>query len=129
MGFNSSLMRDFINKDLGPTLKAEGYDRAKLNLMIIDDQRPFLNTWANTILGDNTTAQYVSGIAFHWYLNSVSPPTELDTIHNKFPDYFLLSTEACEGSDPFEAQRVSLGNWNRAETYAYDIITVIIILF
>ncbi|CAG2117961.1 unnamed protein product, partial [Medioppia subpectinata] len=69
------------------------------------------------------SAQYVSGIGFHWYLNAMSPPTDLDKTYEEFPNVFLLSTEACEGSNPFQEDKVSLGNWDRAETYAYDIIT------
>jgi glucosylceramidase len=124
MGFTAPLQRDFIQKDLGPALEAAGYGPNKLKLMIIDDQRNFINQWANVILKDNATAKYISGIAFHWYLNSVSSPLELDKTHNQFPDYFLLSTEACEGSNPFQKDKVSLGDWGRAQSYAYDILTV-----
>jgi glucosylceramidase len=128
MGFTAPQQRDFIHKDLGPVLEAAGYGPNKLKLMIIDDQRSFINQWANVILKDNETAKYISGIAFHWYLNSVSSPLELDKTHNQFPDYFLLSTEACEGSSPFQKDKVSLGDWGRAESYAYDILTVMALI-
>ena len=124
MGFTDGQQRDFIAKDLGPALKEAGYGVDRLKLMIFDDQRPFLTKWANTILKDNSSAEYVSGIAFHWYLNSVSSPQILDKTHEDFPNVFLLSTEACEGSNPFEKDKVALGSWDRAETYALDIITV-----
>jgi len=126
MGFTAQQQRDFILKDLGPTLEAAGYGPNKLKLMIVDDQRPFVNQWANVILKDNETAKYISGIAFHWYLNSMTSPTVLDTTYNQFPDYFLISAEACEGFNSLEAEKVLLGNWGRAENYAYDIITVLL---
>ena len=128
MGFTSQQQRDFIAKDLGPALKAANYGVDRLKLMIFDDQRPFLNKWTDTILKDNSSAQYVSGIAFHWYLNSVSSPNILDKAHEEFPNHFLLSTEACEGSNPFQKDRVALGSWERAESYAFDIITVLMTL-
>ncbi|XP_054153718.1 lysosomal acid glucosylceramidase-like [Oppia nitens] len=123
MGYTAEQERDFIAKDLGPTLKAANYGINRLKLMIIDDNRSSVNKWANVILNDSSSAQFVSGIAFHWYMNAASPPTELDKTYQQFPNYFILATEACEGWSPFETVKVSLGDWGRAETYAYDIIT------
>src|SRR5699024_6691350 len=110
---------------LGPMLNASGYGKDHLKLMVIDDQRPFLGKWCDVILADKRAAQYVSGIAFHWYLNMLTSPDVLDEVRKKHPDYFLLSTEACEGSSPWvpNSKKVSLGDWQRAENYAYDIIT------
>jgi len=125
MGFTAERQRDFILKDLGPALETAGYGPNKLKLMIVDDQRSFINEWANVILIDNATAKYISGIAFHWYFNLLSPPTELDETYNQFPNHFLLSTEACEGWDGL-GDRVSLGDWGRAQSYAYDILTVLL---
>lgn len=124
MAFKPEEERDFIANDLGPALKKAGYGVDKLKLMIMDDQRSFINQWADIVLKDNASSQYVSGIAFHWYANSISPPEVLDKVLEKYPDYFLLNTEACEGSNPFNNEKVSLGNWDRAESYSYDIIKV-----
>ena len=126
MAFKPEQERDFIASDLGPTLKKAGYGIDKLKLMIMDDQRTFIKQWADTVLKDNASAQYVSGIAFHWYANLLSPVEDLDRVNAKYPDYFLLSTEACEGTTLTNKETVSLGNWNRAESYAYDIIKVIL---
>lgn len=67
--------------------------------------------------------QYVSGIAVHWYADKVAPANVLDFTHNYFPDIFVFGTEACNGFLPFEV-RVILGDWNRGESYAADIIDV-----
>lgn len=85
--------------------------------------------------------KYVSGIAVHWfvyalnkeryhselifcfnrYLDQYIPPLVLDLTNTAFPDKFLLATEACNGY--FGLRRgVVLGDWNRAEKYAKDII-------
>lgn len=40
-----------------------------------------------------------------------------------FPDYFILATEACQGSKS-TSRGVYLGSWSRAESYVHDIITV-----
>ena len=75
------------------------------------------------ILEDPDAAQYVSGIAVHWYTDSIVPPVLLDLTHKKFQNYWILSTEACVGftSSPNE---VPLGDWTQAEDYAADIIQV-----
>jgi len=123
LGFNPELQRDFIKLDLGPTLEKAGYDANHIKLMIHDDQRPSVHTWANVILKDKEAAKYVAGSAFHWYGNSQQNIVELDKTHEDFPDYFLLNTEACEEWHG-KAHHVSLGNWATFDRYAYDIITV-----
>lgn len=34
----------------------------------------------------------------------------------------MISSEACIGSSPFDRNKVEMGSWTRAESYAYDII-------
>uniref|UniRef100_T1K6S7 Glucosylceramidase n=1 Tax=Tetranychus urticae TaxID=32264 RepID=T1K6S7_TETUR len=79
-GFSPEMMRDFIKKDLGPILKAAVY------------------SFARSILSDKEAASYVSGVAYHWYAGpSAENYDNLKKLHDQFPDYFLMSTEACEG--------------------------------
>jgi len=65
----------------------------------------------------------VAGVGVHWYLNAIAPATVLDETHDLDPSKFILATEACAGSLPFE-EKVILGSWERAEQYAADIIEV-----
>lgn len=122
MAMSPGLERDFLKYDLGPALSDAGYGTDKLQVMILDDQRIFLPYWANIVLGDAEAAKYVTGIGFHWYWNHIRGPTVLDQTHNNYPDKFLLSTEACEGSTSLPRNKVILGSWDRAESYAHDII-------
>jgi glucosylceramidase len=43
MGMSTSQERDWVINNLGPTLHANGY--GDLQIMIADDQRPFLPLW------------------------------------------------------------------------------------
>lgn len=122
MCFPPEKQRDFLKLDLGPALQKAGFGTDNLKLMIMDDLRGLLPKWAKVILNDKDAAQYVSGIAFHWYLESLSPHKLCSITHNLFPDVFFLATEACTGSYFWEYPKVDLGNWDRAERYAYDII-------
>lgn len=125
MGFTAASQRDFIKFDLGPALEAAGYGADKVKLLILDDQRVFLPYWANIVLADAEAAKYVSGIAFHWYWNHLRGAHVLTETHKRHPDKFLLATEACEGSSSLSKNRVLLGSWKRAESYALDIIQVL----
>ncbi|XP_059139427.1 lysosomal acid glucosylceramidase-like [Physella acuta] len=120
MGFTPEQQRDFIKMDLGPALHSAGY--GNISLMILDDVRIFIITWAKIVLSDPEASRYISGVATHWYLDAVLPYSLLTDAHNLFPDKFLFATEACEGSMPWQV-KVDLGAWDRAASYAHDIIS------
>ncbi|CAG2117958.1 unnamed protein product, partial [Medioppia subpectinata] len=123
MTFTPELYRDFLKLDFGPIMSAAGYGPNVTRVMICDDNRPYISQWAQVIYGDIEAAQYVYGMAFHWYMNSESNVGNLDIVHNQDPSKFILSTEACEmwlGMD----HHVHLGSWKLFEKYATDIITV-----
>ncbi|CAG2106584.1 unnamed protein product [Medioppia subpectinata] len=116
--------RDFVKLNLGPTLAKAGYGADKVALMVYDDNLGELKHFVTPILEDKEAMKYVSGIAFHWYGNGlmdVWPDSLLDEFHEKYPDTFIINTEACHLSDS-EPSGVRLGNWEYAEHYAYDII-------
>ena len=81
MGFSATMEREFVNKDLGPTLAKFGYSGVKL--MMLDDARIFVQGWADTMLSDPQTAKYISGIALHWYNEQLTSPNKLTAVHNK----------------------------------------------
>lgn len=119
MGWNASTQATWIGEYLGPTLEAAGYGH--LQLMAFDDQRPYLPVWADTIMA-SSAAQYVAGWAVHWYTDFLGLPGTLDRVQEMYPDKFILFTEACTGSYPWELQKVLLGSWERGQEYTNDII-------
>ncbi|XP_054713189.1 lysosomal acid glucosylceramidase-like [Uloborus diversus] len=122
MCFPAEKQRDFLKNHLGPILQKAGFGIDKLKLMILDDVRVFLPNWVDVVLKDKSAAQYVAGVAYHWYTESLMPHKLLDITHQKYSNVFYLATEACTGSYFFEFPKVSLGNWQRAERYAHDIL-------
>ncbi|GIY10002.1 lysosomal acid glucosylceramidase [Caerostris extrusa] len=120
--FPPDMQRDFLKMDLGPALKKAGFTPDKLKVMINDDNRVTLPKWAQVILSDTEAAQYVSGIAFHWYLEDYFPHKLLDITHALYPNLFYLPSETCTGSYPWDFPKVALGHWDRGERYAHDII-------
>jgi glucosylceramidase len=96
--------------------------------MMFDDQRPRLDKWADVILGDSEANSYVDGIGVHWYMSVYDtmawlfrPWHNLRETHTKYPDKFILATEACAGYLPWELSPV-IGDWFRGEAYGYDIM-------
>lgn len=122
MGFTPESQAQFVVDNLGPTLEQNGFGDIKI--MILDDQRLFLPGWAQSVFAtSDKAAKYVSGIAVHWYLDDYVDPILLELTHNKFPDKWIFATEACTGAGPL-VKHVDLGNFQRAESYAKDIIEV-----
>lgn len=72
---------------------------------------------------NNTTRNYIDGVAIHWYWNKFVPVSVVRKIHDSYPEKIILSTEACNG-DKFYEDKVLLGSWKRGEDYAFDIIEV-----
>ncbi|KAK3097705.1 hypothetical protein FSP39_012333 [Pinctada imbricata] len=123
MGWTAEMQRDFIAKDLGPALEQNGLGHIKL--MILDDSRLMLPYWPEKVFESQEASKYISGIAVHWYEDLFVPANVLSITHSKFPDKFILATEACTGeAGPLDPVKVSLGNWKRGEEYAHDIIQV-----
>ncbi|XP_069650502.1 lysosomal acid glucosylceramidase isoform X2 [Haliaeetus albicilla] len=121
LGFSPEHQRDFIARDLGPTLANSSH--RDVRLIILDDQRVMLPYWAQVVLKDPVAASYISGIGIHWYLDFLAPiDLTLSITHHLFPDYFLLSTEASTGSYFWEP-RVVLGGWDRGSKYSHSILT------
>jgi glucosylceramidase len=86
---------DFLKNYFGPQLEKDGL---KTKVMIHDHNSDHVATWANTILGDPVAAKYASGVAYHWY--GTESFTNLDLVHNGFPNHFILETEAAEPYTP-----------------------------
>ncbi|XP_021936128.1 glucosylceramidase-like isoform X4 [Zootermopsis nevadensis] len=74
------------------------------------------------LMSDKQVAEYIDGIAVHWYWDTLFPPSLLDRTHNNFPDKFILATEASVGDKPWEFEKVKLGSWSRGESYMEDIL-------
>lgn len=123
--------RDFIKRDLGPILKA---NHPGVKLMMMDDNKWHLPKWRDA-LNDPEARQYVDGIGVHWYSNFDFPIglggnfKQMRDFHAKYPDVFIMPTEACEGYLPKwlgtgAGVRMHEFNvvWSRARNYAKDII-------
>ncbi len=120
MGFTPESQAIFLTKNLGPTLKSNGFEDIKI--MILDDQRLFLPSWAEKVLDFSPeTTNFFDGIAVHWYLDNYVNPIVLEQTHEAMPSKWIFATEACTGAGPF-VKHVILGSFDRAESYAKNII-------
>ncbi|EDO38810.1 predicted protein [Nematostella vectensis] len=121
MAYSPQQERDFIKEDLGPALSQEGH--GNVQIIMLDDQRLFLDNWVDVILGDPEAAKFVSGIGLHWYWDFLASVKDLTIAHQKYPNYFMLATEACSGFTTMHPPMgVVLGSWERGENYTHSII-------
>ncbi len=104
--------RDFVRDFLGPRLQQDGYAAKKI--LIWDHNRDLVYERAQIILSDPEAAKYVWGIGYHWYSGD-----QFDNVaktYRQYPNKHLIFTEGClEGG-------VKLGQWDRGEIYAHNII-------
>ncbi|CAD6199337.1 unnamed protein product [Caenorhabditis auriculariae] len=120
MFLSPEMERDFVKSLLGPALRSSIYGK-NVSIIIVDDNRNQIPTYANVILADIDAAVYVAGIGAHWYSDDYFGPELLTQVHNSFPDKFILGTESCPGWQSW-AVKPLLGSWDRAEQITADII-------
>ncbi len=94
MHFTPASQRDFIKDHLGPRLQSSSH--ADTGILIYDQNRDGLEEWTDTILGDPEAAEFVEGIAVHWYSSTFKVHEEVfDRVNAKFPAYPIIHTEGC----------------------------------
>jgi glucosylceramidase len=106
--------RDFVKNYLGPTFAANGLKDKEI--MIWDHNRNIMYQRAEVELEDPQAAQYIWGVAFHWYVGDHFENVE--RVHEAFPNKHLLFTEGCNES--FDAVRIH--DWHWGERYGISMI-------
>lgn len=120
MGWTTSGIANWVANNLGPSLANSQHNQTLI--ITVDDQRYSLPWSVDLIFRNSLAEKYISGIGIHWYWDAVVPAAVLDMTHNHFPDKFMMITESCEGSFPWQNPKVRLGNWDRAQSYVMQII-------
>lgn len=124
MGWIPSTVAQWLVHNFGPSVMNSS--SAETLILAIDDQRFDLPWYLNDMYQANSDVdKYIAGIAVHWYADQLFPVSLYDRTNKLYPDKFLLMTEACRGSLPWEFQKVRLGSWRRGESYILSIIEVI----
>ncbi|KAL4711795.1 hypothetical protein ACJJTC_005964 [Scirpophaga incertulas] len=138
LGWTAETMGEWIANNLGPTirnsqfkdLKILGVDDQRYTILSIaikfsDDhsQKAYIYLYSQMIREVPAALDYLDGIALHYYANRFIPPSVLTHITKEHPTKFMISTEACEGSFPWQKD-VVLGAWDRATRYTEDIMQV-----
>lgn len=117
--FTAAEERDFVRDYLGPTLRRAGLSDVKL--MFWDHNRGLVYQRAEVMYDDPEAAQYVWGLAFHWYTGQHFDNVRM--VHDAWPEKGLLYTEAGMGGSWDTAVRLAqniildLQNWASGWTY------------
>lgn len=120
MGWTPSGLAKWIVNHFGPTLRDSSHNDTLI--IALDDQRFTLPWYVNWMFRNEMVKKYVAGIAVHWYFDEIIPASVLTKTHDNYPEKFLIMTEACTGTLPWDISPVLLGSWKRGEMYILDII-------
>ncbi len=102
---------EFIANYLGPTLKREGVE---VDIYALDHNRDILYKRVKDVTSVEKATNYLKGFAIHWY--SGSDFNELEETKKDYPNFDYIFSEGCiEGG-------VKIGQWDRGERYAHNII-------
>ena len=106
--------RDFVKDHLGPALAKSGL--ADKKIMIWDHNRSMMYQRAKAVLDDPKAAQYVWGVAYHWYVGDHFE--NVKRVHEAYPKVHLLFSEGCNG--PFDMDEIN--DWQWGEIYGKSMI-------
>ncbi|XP_034943014.1 lysosomal acid glucosylceramidase-like [Chelonus insularis] len=121
MGWTPDSVTDWVIKNFGPALANSTSNETII--LGLDDQRFSLPWFIEEMYRRNSRIdKYIAGIGIHWYADQLFSIDAYDRTHALFPDKFILMTEACVGSLPWEPHGIILGSWRRAEKYILNII-------
>ncbi|MEM1408185.1 MAG: glycoside hydrolase family 30 protein [Bacteroidota bacterium] len=94
MHFTPEEMTKFVQNHLGPKLEADG--KGSIKILGYDQNREHLKEWVDEMYKNDSTSQYYSGTAIHWYASTYEVfPEELQYAHQKAPGKHLIQSEAC----------------------------------
>ena len=120
LSMNGIQQRDFIKHNLGPLLfgsaNKTGHHK-DLILMAYDFNLDHIENFVTPILTDPEASKYIAGIGFHWYSTNDATRRQLDNIHQRYPNKFLLATEAS-----LIGKGVGNGDWAKFNHYVDDIM-------
>lgn len=111
--------RDFLKKNLGPTMEKEGLKEKKI--IVWDHNRDLIYQRAQTYFNDPEASKYIWGIGFHWYedWSGGTPMYEnLKRVYESFPDKHIFFTEGC--AESFNPSRYNA--WVLGEEYGRSMI-------
>jgi len=106
--------RDFVKNHLGPILAKNGLRDKKI--LIWDHNRSMMYQRAGTILDDPKAAEYVWGVAFHWYVGDHFE--NVKRVQESYPKTHVLLTEGCNG--PYDPAKIH--DWRWGEIYGKSMV-------
>lgn len=94
MHFSPQSQNEFVQGHLGPRLRESRHSDIKL--LVYDQNRDGLEHWTDVIFADPRTADYVYGVAVHWYASTFKVYEDaFERVHAKFPRFSIVHTEGC----------------------------------
>lgn len=122
MHFTAESQNQFIKEHMGPALKGGGH--GDVNVLIYDQNRPDMQTWADAIFGDPDTAPFVYGMAIHWYGHTEDVfAGEIQAVRERYPQFPIIHTEGCIDNLGTEAPPTGIADrdgWQETDWFNND---------
>jgi len=94
MNFSPETQSEFVQKYLGPGLRASSFKDTKV--LIFDQNRDGMEHWADILFPADKANKFIYGIAVHWYESTFKVYEDVfEKVHAKYPDYTIVHTEGC----------------------------------
>lgn len=94
MGWHPEQVATWSTDYLIPSLSKANYFPVP---MALDDQRTELPWYIDKMFANGKANMTFKGIAMHWYTDLLVGSNRLTELHEKYPDKFIMYTEACTG--------------------------------
>ena len=140
--YNATFQAEFIGKYLGPTFQRNHPD---VHILAYDHNKDHIALWAEAMAANSEALEFLSGIAFHWYVNGpgctagtgdcmaegaanlMKAHAAVSSPRDGKPAVFLLATESCNCPGVAENTPVpfkSIGEgWQRGERLLRDAVS------
>lgn len=95
MAWSPSKAAKFIGRNLGPSINASAHNETRI--LIFDDSLDYsISSYVKKIMKSKLAEPFVGGIGIHYHYTTFTRKKVLDKIHKKYPNNYILMTEASE---------------------------------
>jgi glucosylceramidase len=95
MGWTPNASVFWVVNYVFPILSKAGYDPVYI---AYDDERNNLQWYVDDMFSNEKADKLYTGISVHWYEDTEVSPMILTETHDKYPNKFIMMTEACFGN-------------------------------
>ncbi|XP_043464729.1 lysosomal acid glucosylceramidase-like isoform X2 [Leptopilina heterotoma] len=115
MAWSPAKAAKFIGQNLGPSINESSHNGTRI--LIFDDSLDYSISWyVRKIMKNKLAEPFVGGTAVHYHYTTITRKKVLDKIHKKYPNKYILMTEASE----LFRKKTCFGCWDQSINYILE---------